>query len=261
MKHHDEAIAAYVTRVRDDPTAVAVIVTGSVGRGTDRPDSDVDLYLIVTEEAWAQAEQSGRIAWVETDGIGYEGGYFDIKLATVGYLREAADRGDDPVRDSLQAASVAWSADPEVIDLIGRVGVRAPDEWRALERSFLAQARLHGHYFLAHGERHGDALLLHHAAVHLATSAARAVLARHHVLFPGPKSLVAALTRAPDAPADLLVLLEQCVTRPGVETAQALLTAIEAHLDSDLTRDESLPLFITDNELAWRTRVSPPEYR
>lgn len=261
MKHHEEAIAHYVARAKVDPEVVAVIVTGSVGRGSERADSDIDLYLIVSDARWDRATESGRIAWTQDEEINYDGGYFDIKLATVSYLTDAALRGDDPVRASFEHARVAWTSDAQLSTLVSRIPQRTDDDWRSLERSFIAQARLHCHYFLRHAEGHADALLLHHAAVHVATSAARAVLARRRVLFPGPKSLTATLESLADAPVELLGLMQLTVERPTVATATRLLALVEQDLAIDLDRDATLPLFINDNELAWRTLVPPPEYR
>jgi len=55
VQHHDDTLAAFVAQesARDD--AVAVVVAGSVARGTPRPDSDVDVYLVVTEERFGTA--------------------------------------------------------------------------------------------------------------------------------------------------------------------------------------------------------------
>ncbi|WP_212804587.1 nucleotidyltransferase domain-containing protein [Actinocatenispora sera] len=47
MRHHEDTLDAYVRRVRADADAIAVIVVGSVARGTERADSDVDVYLVV----------------------------------------------------------------------------------------------------------------------------------------------------------------------------------------------------------------------
>ncbi len=261
MKHHDEAVKRYIARVKDDPDVVAVVVSGSLARGTERDDSDIDLYLVVTEEAWQRAVVANRIMVVETEGAEYDRGYFDIKLATLRFLREAAERGDDPVRDSFASALVAWSSVPNLAERISRIGLRDAHSWQSLEDSFLAQARLHGGYFLHEGERGEDALLLHHAAVHLATSACRALLARNRVLFSGPKyltRLVAGLKAAPVRWGDLLTdLLEH----PSAASGDRLIAALEAFLGSPQTFEDSLSIFVTDNELAWRTRDPPPEYR
>ena len=70
-------------------------MVGSVARGTARPTSDVDVYLVVTDEAYADARAAGMIAAVSQDGVTYPGGYVDIKLASTRYLTKAVEGADD----------------------------------------------------------------------------------------------------------------------------------------------------------------------
>ena len=105
MQHHDDTLAAFVAQesARDD--AVAVVVAGSVARGTPRPDSDVDVYLVVTEERFRTAWDTGLVSYVDSAVATYEGGYVDIKLATLDYLRRAVEGADDPTRASFRTAA------------------------------------------------------------------------------------------------------------------------------------------------------------
>src|SRR5690606_20322801 len=62
VQHHEDTLAAYVAAVSASPETVAVVATGSAARGTERPDSDVDVYLVVTEPAFARAEAAERLS-------------------------------------------------------------------------------------------------------------------------------------------------------------------------------------------------------
>ncbi|MEY9951922.1 nucleotidyltransferase domain-containing protein [Leifsonia sp. EB34] len=260
MEHHERAIARYVEDASADPSVLAVIVSGSVARGAERPDSDVDLYLVVTEARWDEAFAARRLMFTRTDGIDYDGGYFDIKLATLSYLDDAAEHGDDPVRDSFASARVAFSRVPDLDERLARVVRVSAAEWEDRVAGFVAQCRLHGGYFLPQAYEHGDPLLLAHSSVHLATSAARALLARNGVFFPGPKYLRARVAELEDAPDGFGTLLDAVIATPTPATAAALLEAVEATVGDALPRGETLSRFVLDNELAWRYRTAPPEY-
>jgi len=110
MEHHEDTLGAYVRRVKADPNAIAVIVVGSVARGTERPDSDVDVYLVVPDDVFDSAIATNRVIFVESSDAKYPGGYVDVKLATVAFLDAAAERGDDPVRASFEDAGLPGSA-------------------------------------------------------------------------------------------------------------------------------------------------------
>ncbi|WP_223693454.1 nucleotidyltransferase domain-containing protein [Leifsonia poae] len=260
MKHHDEAVARYVQRESAATDCLAIIVSGSLARGAERPESDVDLYLVVTEERWADAHRHNRLMYTEDDGIGYPGGYYDVKLATLSYLDDAADRGDDPVRESFASTRIAFSRIDDLPDRIARIHTTSDTDWEARAASFLAQARLHGGYFLDQAWTAGDQLLLTHASVHLATSACRALLALNHRRFPGPKylaKLTAELDRKPDGFDDLISAL---LSEPNPATGGALLSSLESFTGSVLPHEQTLSTFVLDNELAWRYRTKTPEY-
>lgn len=227
MRHHEEAIAHYVTRATGDDDVLAVVITGSLARGRERADSDIDLYLIVTEPAWDRAFDAQRLMYVEREGADYEHGYFDIKLATLSYLDDAAERGDEPVRDSFAASRIAFTRVVDLHERIDRVATVPDEAWDARAGSFVAQARLHGDYFLRQGVEHGDALLTANAAVHLALAVGRALLAHNRVLFQGPKYLAAAVAALPAKPAGVDAALVEVVQRPTIEAGSALLDLLE----------------------------------
>ncbi len=260
MKHHDIAVERYAGRVSQDPDVLAVVVTGSIARGTERPDSDVDLYLVVTEDRWDAAFEQQRLMYVERDDIGYDGGYYDIKLATLSYLDDAAERGDDPVRDSFAISRVAFSRVRDLAERIDRIGAVHDDVWTGRVASFVAQARLHGGYFLKGAISSGDLMLLRHAAVHFALSAGRALLAHNHVFFSGPKYLAKQVAGLESKPNGFDALLTAVVADPTFEAADALLDSLEAFTGEVLPADATLSTFVLDNELAWRYGTKTPEY-
>jgi hypothetical protein len=259
MEHQERALAAYVAQVSEDPDAVGVILVGSLARGAEREDSDVDVYLVVTAEAFARASASDRWAWVDRRGLDYPGSYIDVKLADLDYLRAAAARGDDPTRASFEGARVAFSRVAELESLVAAIGMRDAEAWDDRIRSHVAQAHLHGGYFLRQAEEHGDPFLLQHAAVHLALAAARAALASAHRLMPGPK-YIDALVREVPTPEGFVAAWDRAVAEPGTASASALIAALDQWLGRGQTPDESLSVFIRDNELAWLRGTIPAEY-
>jgi predicted nucleotidyltransferase len=261
MRHHEEALERFVARSAADQSVLAVVISGSLSRGTERPDSDIDLYLIVTEERWSVAFAAQRLMYVERDGANYSGGYFDIKLATLSYLDDAAQRGDDPVRDSFAHARIAYSTVTDLEERIARIAVVPDGQWRERVYSQLAQAQLHGGYFLPQGVERGDAILVAHAAVHLATAACRALLAMNRVLFAGPKYLAVAVGSLANKPAGFDSAVVELVDRPTIAAGNKVLSLLERATGRPLDEATALSRFVLDNELAWRYRTPPPEYR
>jgi hypothetical protein len=261
VQHQQDTLAAYVTKVAEDPDSIAVVLDGSLAHGTERADSDVDVYLVVSDAAFAAADAQERLSYVDREVATYDGGYVDIKVATTDYLRAAARDGDDPVRASFIDARVAWSRDPEIEALVAAIPALSDDAWDDRAAAFIAQMRLYGGYFLPQGHKLGDELLLRWAAIHLLTSAGRALLAHARVLYPGAKYLSGLLAALPDLPAGYLALSDELLADPTPEACRSLMELVEAHATWQIAPAQSLSRFVRDNELTWWTRVPPPEFR
>ncbi|MGW8482129.1 nucleotidyltransferase domain-containing protein [Microbacterium sp. NPDC055903] len=259
MEHQERALAAYVDQVAASDDTVGVVLIGSLARGVEREDSDVDVYLIVTPDAFARSTAEDRWAWIDRRDLDYPGSYIDVKLADIDYLRAAVERADDPTRASFAGARVAFSRDDELEGLVQRISVLDEEVWAERVRSHVAQVHLHGGYFLRQAEEHGDAFLLQHAAVHTALAAARAALASAHRLMPGPK-YIRALVREVPSPEGFVAAWDRLVDAPSVAASKDLIAIVDDWLSGDQSHLDSLSVFIRDNELAWLRGTIPAEY-
>jgi predicted nucleotidyltransferase len=183
VEQQERALAAYLESVRDEPGTLAVVVVGSVAQGRERPDSDVDVYLVVEDQRFDAETAAGRFAWVDRWDLDYPGSYVDVKLASPAYLEAAAERADDPTRASFLGARVAFSRLAALDSVIERITKLPDDVWGERVRSHVAQARLYGGYFLKQAVERDDTFLRQHAGLHLSLASARAALASSRTLM------------------------------------------------------------------------------
>ena len=85
-KHHQDSINNFINIYKDNLEIIAAILGGSVAKGKERIDSDVDIMLIVSDEKYEELTKQNRLSEVITDNCTYEKGYFDIKYFTKDYL-------------------------------------------------------------------------------------------------------------------------------------------------------------------------------
>jgi hypothetical protein len=258
-EHHETAIRRFVSDA-EGRAALGVIVVGSVARGTERPDSDVDLYEIVDDASFESALMATALAGVETEHCDWPGGYLDIKLVSATLLERAVTEADDATRASLIGARIELDRTGRLETLVADITAPPTDYFDGHVAAFGAQFALHADYFLPHGRAHGDALLAGNAAAHAAFAAGRMALAAERVLFRGPKYLGEQLRGA--GRAELAEAAEALITEPtagAVERVRALVPELASQAGA--ISDHDLALFITDNEWTWYTRRTPPEYR
>jgi hypothetical protein len=260
VRHHDETIENFTRLQTDRPEVLGIVVVGSVARGDERSASDVDVYLVITDDAYAAAEQAGRIAMVNREGVSYHGGYVDIKLASPGYLSAAVERADDPTRASFLGARVVLDRTGGLAETVQAIIHLPAEVWAERVHAYRSQVALYAGYFLRQAHERDDDFLLKHSAVHAAFAAGRAALALHHRLFRGQKYLADDLARLPDLPESFRTAWHAVLDDPSPTTAADLIAELDSMAGSPLTVDESLSTFITDNELAWLHATIPPEF-
>jgi predicted nucleotidyltransferase len=85
------ATDAVVERLRAElgDDLVAVWLYGSRARGeTPRPESDVDLLVLVRGGDWRRGHEIARMAWEAVDAAGANEGMFSVLVDTVDWLHE-----------------------------------------------------------------------------------------------------------------------------------------------------------------------------
>lgn len=259
MQHHEDTLAAYVESVRHLPETLGVVLVGSLCRGTERPDSDVDVYRVITDEAFAVADATERLSYSVRELSTYDGGYVDIKETSPSYLAAAIEMGDEPTRASFVGARVAYSALADLEQTVAAIPVLSDEQWHEREMSFITQMRLYWRYFLKQGEKLDDVYLLHWAAVHGVNAASRALLAHGRILFRGAKYSRTLLADLPDLPDGFLEKTADLLTAPTFDKGAEIMATIEAFKDWGIPNEQSLSRFIRDNELAWLKGTLPPE--
>jgi Nucleotidyltransferase domain len=260
MQQHEQTIAAFTDSVAADPETLGLVVVGSVARGDERPDSDVDVYLVVADDAYAAASRAGAVAYVSHTGVTYDGGYVDVKLASPSYLRAAADHGDDPTRASFDHGQVRLDRTRDLATVVRRMAELPAAGWAQRVRTYRAQLALYGGYFLGQAVDRGDRFLVQHSAVHAALAAGRCALAQNHRLFRGQKYLTSDLAVLTDLPAGFHAAWTSVVEDQSRVDTLRLVDLVDGWLGEPLSVDEALSTFIMANELAWLNQTIPPEY-
>jgi hypothetical protein len=62
VQHHEDTLAAYVRLVRHRPETLGVVLVGSACRGTERPDSVID--VIPHDQSLSRFIRDNELAWL-----------------------------------------------------------------------------------------------------------------------------------------------------------------------------------------------------
>ncbi|MCQ6557458.1 nucleotidyltransferase domain-containing protein [Paenibacillus mendelii] len=255
--HHKEAIDNLVERFQENPDYLAVIIAGSVAKGIAREDSDVDCYLVVTDEVFQMRKQQDDLFYYATEGCNYEGGYYDGKIINYDFVQAAADRGSEPTRASFDGAIVAFSRIPELSEVVSRIAVYPEHNRIRNFADFYAQVALYGGYFSERALALNNSYLLSHAVSQVALFGGRLILAYNRILFPCHKSFMHVLQGAPEKPEGYLALMNAMLATPTGETIRAFVDCITSFYDWGLPEDKAVSRFVVNNEWNWLESEPP----
>ena len=249
---HRETLDRAIAHYSADPTTRAIILGGSVAKGLERPDSDIDLLVIVTEEEYARRQAEAWFVEIRYDLSTYEGGYIDAKFHDETFLCDAEDHGSEPTRNAFVNAKLVWGGWPGLTDLLESIATYPDEEQDQKMHRFWAQLCLQ-RYFIGQAFKHDDHMMQVRTASEVVFWSGRMLLAHNRVLFPSPARMMQKVAQLPSIPFDYLKLCEELLSTPSWDAVEAVVECIRRHLNWPNDWTTALVQYTLDVELAWRT--------
>lgn len=186
-QHHIDSIENLKKYFSDKDDVIALIFGGSVAKGCERPDSDIDAMVVLSDESYNEHLKQNTTAETIEGFCTYEGGYFDIKYMTKQFLIDAAKKGSEPARNAFEKAQVLFSKDADIPDIVSRIPVFQTAEKEDKMMSFYSDFWLNYYYFLKSCPIDGYMKL--HVINEIIYSIYRMILQEYEILFPSNRRL------------------------------------------------------------------------
>lgn len=249
--HHEESLKKMVDYFSGRGEILALVFGGSVAKGCERPDSDLDAMVIVTDEYYAQRERENRVTETISGYCTYEGGYFDVKYMTKAFIEAAADHASEPTRNSFIGSRVLFTRDPDIPGIIARIPVFQKQERADKELSFFSNLWLNYYYFWKSCKPEG--YMRAHAANQIVYSVYRMILQENEILFPCNRRLEEFVEKAPRKPEDIVPLCQAFCKEQSDALCDAVFNAFTAWTSFDTNVDSSIILsrYSLDYEQWW----------
>ena len=251
-QHHIDSIEKMKQYYYGKEGVIALVLGGSVAKGNERPDSDLDGMIIVTDEEYEKRKAMGKTAEVITGECTYEGGYFDMKYMTKDYIKKAAYGASEPTRNSFIKARVLFSSDPEIDELVPKIGVFQVQERDDKMLSFYGDYLLNHNYFIRSLNVQGYMRV--HAVGEILYAIYRMILQENEILFPCNRRLEEMVEKAVNKPENILelgrIVMEKMDNESIENFAKAYLNWTKYPL---LARHEAHSRYVTDYEQWWYT--------
>lgn len=206
-KHHEESLKIMEQMFRERDEVIALIFGGSVAKGLERPDSDLDGMAVVEDEYYEKLAAENRTAESIAGYCTYEGGYFDIKYLTKDFLVQAAEKASEPTRNSFVKSRVLFTRDPEIEELVAAIPVFQEQEMEEKMLSFYSDLQLNYGYFWKVCKP--DGYMRIRVASELVYSIYRLILQENRVLFPSNRRLEETVEKVENKPENIVKMCRE----------------------------------------------------
>jgi len=250
-KHHEESLEIMKKYFREKEGVIALVFGGSVAKGNERIDSDLDGMVIVDDETYARLVEEHHTAECVTGLCTYPEGYFDVKYMTKTFLREAAEKGSEPTRSSFVKSRVLFTDDPEIEELVARIPVFQKGEKAEKMLSFYADYAYNHGYFLKECKAEGYARV--HAVNEILYAVYRMVLQEHEIFFPCNRRLEETVEKINEDTRELVALGKKLAVSLSDEDADAFAAKFFSFTTYERPRGAAVnSAYVADFEQWWR---------
>ena len=253
-EHHARAIQKATDRLRSEmPDLLAVLLGGSIAKGTERDDSDVDLIVVVMDDDYTMRLAENRVSFLWRDVCDYNGGYVEGRFVSRSFVRDAAVRGSQPTRHSFIGVSAIYCMEPEILEWLPKIPQYPESCHQDNIATFLAQMQLNRWFFWSEGKRRGDRYLQTRAATEIICFGCRLILAHNKILFACQKRLMEQTKAAPQKPDDLQAKVDRLLMEMSDDAKEDFCRTIERF--TNWGKVDLLSRFQQDVEMSWFNRV------
>jgi hypothetical protein len=255
-QHHRESIDNLIEGLKQDQNVLALILSGSLAKGNYRPDSDIDVFIVVTDEDFERRRQTNDTCYFNSEACVYPGGYIDGKIINKGFVEKAALQGSEPTKASFLGSYVLWSKVEGLNELVTKIATYDDEKRLHKMESFYAQVQLWGGFFHNEGVKKNNTYLVERSITELVFYASRYILAKNRILFPCHKTMMEFVNLAACKPRDYAATVEQLLKEKRNEQVSAFLEMFNQYAECRLTNEQCVARFIEDSEWNWIN--SPP---
>lgn len=253
-EHHIKAVENLKNLFIDDPSVIALIFSGSVARGLERVDSDIDGTLIVTPEKRDEMKALNKMAFnlpMEKDP--YEGGYYDLKIMTVSDLEIAALKGNDPNRYYFVGSKVLFSKNDKVQPLIDQITTYTDAIKKERIRISYAGLILSKGYFWDCAINESNRYLLMKSACDIVLFGIRMLYAYNEIFWPCHRTFLYPkyFSQLKEVPENILELANELTETMSTESMNKFCDAIMNFTDWGLDPASGYSDYITYFEKFW----------
>lgn len=251
-KKQEDTIQQLIDYAPSDPSILALILCGSIAQGTERDESDIDVFVVVTDERFEKEKTIKNYFWgtdVDTSEFKTE---VDGKIIPKDFLKKVWELGNESIKNTLIHSKIIYSVDDEIVQLLTS-GVGLTNKTETMRKFY---ALMKSSRYSVDGQW-DNPLFVHKCIYDTIFYACRLVLADNDILFPCVKNLNKTIKQCVRTPENFIELMEDAMSSCSMESLDRFYRRVDEyfyayHFDNKLRKG-----YVLENEWFWYFNILP----
>ncbi len=255
-KHHQESINKFLEIYKKDSSILALLLGGSIAHGFAKPDSDIDILIIVDSNEYQKRQASNNLAFSLWDICTYENGYIDCKVSDWNSLLKVAEQGSDPARYAYKDSRILFSRVESLSDLLIKISVFPTGKIDERRKRFVSQL-LAWKWYYSEGIKKKNQYLLFLSLQKIVLFACRIILNENKLLYPFHKWMLAEVKKANLKPIDFLKDIDELFENHSIEKVNLFCKKVLDLIEYNEKTVDWPNYFLRDSEKNWIDHEPP----
>lgn len=253
-KNQKDTIDKLIKYVTEDETILGLILCGSIAKGTETDRSDVDVFVVVSDERFKREKTNKNYFW----GTNFNSQDFKVeidgKIIPKDFLEKIWEYGNESIKSTLYHSKVIYSHDPDIDKLLSKKSLPSKQERNENARKFYSLMK--SSRFSADDDLN-NIFYVNKCIYDTVFYACRLVLAHNGIYYPCVKNLYKELNNCDMLPGDFISLMNEVIDSYSFDKMVQFYNVVddyfkEYHFDDRLRRG-----YVLENELFWYFKTFP----
>ena len=246
-KHHQESVDKFLYLYKKDSSILAFLLVGSIAHGFAKPDSGIDVCLLVDSEEFQKRKSANKLAFSLWDICTYKHGYVDCKVVDIKLLTKIALHDSDPARYAFKEYKILFSRLHNLDEILKEI-TTFPGEKKAERQKRFAAQLLDWKWYYSEGIKKQNMYLIFLSLQKIVLFSSRIILNENEMLYPYHKWLLKEIEKADKKPEGFLRKIDVLLKSHSLEKVNSFCQDILGFIDfTELTVDWP-NYFLKDNE-------------
>lgn len=253
-KNQENTINQLINYAAKDESILGLILCGSVAKGTETDRSDIDVFVVVTDERFDKEKETKNYFW----GTDFDSEEFKVevdgKIIPKDFLSKVWEYGNECVKSTLYYSKVIYSRDTDIEKLLANKHSISIEQKNENIRKFYSLMK--SRRFSADDDLE-NILFVNKCIYDTVFYACRLVLAHNDIFYPCEKNLYKALNQCKKLPDNFIPLMNGVMNSYDFNRMVEFYNSVEQYFKEYRFDNRLRKGYVLENELFWYFNTFP----